>query len=131
MLFWRSRLDQAVAGQPKPNIKLTNGTKLTGYATGLNIRGDASVFLSEVDWGTFTNRPIQMGTAGTLDVFGSAKKMSARMINKGAGSVVYANGSTLWCDVATHQDARTGDMVTSAATGKVQHYNGTAWTDVS
>ena len=123
--------DQAVAGQPAPTIKMYGGTKGAGYATGLNLRDSATVYLSEMDWGTFTNRPIQTGTTGTVEVFGSAKKLGARMINKGAGATVYATGHTFVCDTATHQTARNGDMVTDSASGLVVHYNGAAWVAVS
>lgn len=125
-----SLFDQAAAGQPAPIIRLTQA-RLSGYATGLNLRGDATVILDGVDWGTWTNRPIQTGTAGTVEVFGWNKKTSSRLINRGAGSTVYANGHTLVCDTASHQNARNGDMVTDTTSGLVVQYNGTAWAAVS
>lgn len=125
-----SLFDQGSAGQPAPIIRLTQA-RLSGYATGLNLRGHATVILDGVDWGTFTNRPIQTGTAGTVEVMGWCKKLSARMINRGAGSTVYATGHTFVCDTASHQNGRNGDMVTDTTSGLVVQYNGTAWAAVS
>jgi len=131
LLGGNSFYDQAVAGQPAVTIKMYNGTRGSGYATGLNLRGDATVMLSEMDWGAFTNRPISTGNAGTVDVIGSAKKLAARMINRGVGSTVYVSGHTLVCDVASHQNGRTGDSVTDVVSGKVVMYDGAAWTAVA
>lgn len=126
-----SLFDQSVAGQPAPIIRMVNGCKLTGYATGLNIRDSATVYLDGTDWGTFSNRPIQTGTAGTVTVSGWCQKTASRLINKGAGATVYANGHTFFCDTAAHQTARNGDMVTDSTSGLVVHYNGAAWAAVS